>query len=404
MIRYLAPLVFIIFFMCPNLCACSFGTLQKSILKNTGNKSNSGSAIAQVTDRECANAVLPITTGYGSDGSRRVITKTFVHPQWPREKVYVFHPANSLSPAPVIFFSHAYGATSPQYYAKLIEHIVSRGYVVVYSPYKTLRATHSQRYTLLWSGFAAATAKYGKFMDLTKVGFVGHSFGGGATPAMAYKGLVEKRWGSKAAFIYIMAPWYSFEITQQQMKRFPKQTNLLVQVYQDDKINDHRMAIDLFKTINVPQKGYMILQSVSSQNCQLTADHFVPLTSGNNGRVNGLDYFGVYRIFDALADYSFNGNQNGKQVVFGKTSNSSEQETTVNSTDGKLVMRLTYSNNPQPIRSEDYYRFPQNQQSRYNNATESVIDSTGNTQNNDTNGTLRRGRRRLFCGFIRSCN
>jgi hypothetical protein len=401
MIRYLTPLVFIIFFTCPNLSACSFGVLQKRVSPDSNHQSHSGVAIADVRDRECANAVLPITAEYGSDGSRRVITETFVHPQWPREKVYVFHPANISSPAPVIFFSHAYGATSPKYYAKLIDHIVSRGYVVVYSPYKTLRSSNSQRYALLWSGFAAASAKYGKFMDLTKVGFVGHSFGGGATPAMAYKGLVEKRWGSRAAFIYIMAPWYSFEIRQQQMKRFPKQTNLLVQVYQDDNINDHRMAIDLFKTISVPQKAYMMLQSASSQNCQLPADHFVPLTSGNNGRVNGLDYFGVYRVFDALADYSFNGNQNAKQVVFGNSSDNTVQQATVNSTDGKIVMRLTYSKNPQPIKSEEYYKFPQNQKSRYNSATESGIDSVGNTQGNDI---PKRGRRRLFCGLIRSCD
>ena len=72
---------------------------------------------------------------------------------------------------------------------------------MVFSPYQTVGASVGERYSVLWKGFELSVQKFGDQMDMTRAGFVGHSFGGGATPAMAYnKGLAKKGWGKKAAF------------------------------------------------------------------------------------------------------------------------------------------------------------------------------------------------------------
>jgi hypothetical protein len=202
---------------------------------------------------------------------------TFRSPRWPSHDVSVFHPAGVNAPRPVIFFSHGFYATNPAPYMALIEHIVSRGYVLVYSPYPTGTENRGQgeRYETLFAGFEEAVQRFPQYIDATQVGFMGHSFGGGATPAMAWRGLVNERWGEAGAFLFLMAPYYSYEITQQQLQQFPPQVQLIVQVYDDDSVCDHRMAKDILENINIPisEKDYIVLSSDLSHDYPLIAQH-----------------------------------------------------------------------------------------------------------------------------------
>jgi len=48
-----------------------------------------------------------------------------------------------------------------------------------------------------------------------------------------------------------LAPWYSFEISQIDFKNFPSDVNLIMQLYDKDVVNDHRMGIDIFENISI---------------------------------------------------------------------------------------------------------------------------------------------------------
>ena len=125
--------------------------------------------------------------------------------------------------------------------------------------------------------------------------------------------------------MFIMAPHFVFEITQSQLEQFPKQVKMVMQVYQEDDCNDHRIAADIFRTINIPasEKDFMILLSDSNAatGYKLTADHAVPYSQFDSyGEVDGMDYYGIYRVFDALATYSFTQNGEAKEIALGNGS------------------------------------------------------------------------------------
>jgi hypothetical protein len=108
---------------------------------------------------------------------------------------------------------------------------------------------------------------------------------------------------------------YSYNISQTELQSFPNDVKLLTIVYEDDVTNDHRMANDIFNTINIPasEKDYLRVKSDTISGYVYTADHVVP----NNFPFDALDYYAYYRLFDAMCDYVFNGNLAGKQVALG---------------------------------------------------------------------------------------
>ena len=261
-----------------------------------------------------------IDSEYGADGTFKIAVDSFPHIDWKKRNVYFYSPEPVNSPVPTIFFCHGIGQTDPSAYIHFINHIVSNGYNVIYSPYKALPLSEKQgeTYNLLLAGFEQAVRRHSDIIDTTKVAFVGHSFGGGAVPSITRKCLVEKKWGRSSAFMFIMAPWFICDISQKEIKTFPAHVKLVIQVYDDDVINDHRIAIDFFESVSIPldEKVYTILYSDSIPNYKLKADHSVPVSSSEyGGELNILDYYGVYRSFDALASYSFNDDIRAKCLI-----------------------------------------------------------------------------------------
>ena len=103
--------------------------------------------------------VPPIASGYGANGSFTVSEARFPSPLFRDKDVVVYLPssrANTNAPAPVIFFAPGFSVQEPDTYAPLIQHLVSRGYAVVFSPFQILLfelAEQKQRYDTIWAGF-----------------------------------------------------------------------------------------------------------------------------------------------------------------------------------------------------------------------------------------------------------
>jgi len=299
--------------------------------------------------------VPPIDTGYGSDGPHGESVVTFPSPLWPAEDVTITYPSDLTTPVPTIFFSHAWGLTDPAVYAELLDHIASWEYAVVFSPYKTTGASFAERYNILFEGFKTAVQDYPHILDSSRCGFVGHSFGGGATPEMAHRGLVDNGWGTNGNFMFIMAPWYVLEISQNELQDFPSDTKLLIQLYDDDEANDHRMGIDIFESIAIPDesKDCVFVSPDSVSGYPYLADHSLPTQYSNNpgSAFNAYDYYAVFRLFDALADYTFTGNLDAKNIALG---NGSPEQLDM----GPQLKPLYESDNPIPQYPYSAYMYP----------------------------------------------
>jgi pimeloyl-ACP methyl ester carboxylesterase len=247
---------------------------------------------------------VAISADYGEEGPYKMVSESLENTAWKLADggtaVTVFFPNNRTDPAPVMFFSHGLGADDWISYRTLITHLVSKGFIVVYSPYPNSASNPLNNHDIMWNGFVMAAQTYASRMDLQKVGFLGHSYGGGAVPAMARRGL-EKGWGTQGAFMFPMAPWYVYDMTSAQLASFPAYMKMIVQVYNEDTVNDHRMAIDIFNSttsIPVTEKAYYNIVSGDVT----PAGHTVP----SDREVNELDHLAVRKPLDALIDYAFN--------------------------------------------------------------------------------------------------
>ena len=263
----------------------------------------------------------PIDTGWGARGPFTVCRDSIPSPAVSGASIHLFRPCRADTAWPVIFFLHGIGASDPANYLELCEHLASRGLAVLYPPYAKMiaMAKPETAYRQLREGFDAGAAKWIDLLDSSRVGFMGHSYGGGAVPAISLEWIKQRLWGKKGAFLYIMAPWYSYDISPLQLDAYPNTATLIMQVFEDDYVNDHRMAKDIFDHLPLRDscRNYIILKSDSTHTPALFAGHAAPSGAAGGESTDNLDYYGIWRLADALCDYTFNGNAAARAVAFG---------------------------------------------------------------------------------------
>ncbi len=275
--------------------------------------------------------------GYGTTGPDATQTTAFTHPTIPPTSarpdpvVTVISPTDAAGPHPVIFWSHAYGATQAIQYMGLFQVLASHGYVVIHSTYQTPPISPFDsllRYDQLWAGFDKAVHDYGESldMDLTRVGFAGHSFGGGAALSMYKRGVLERGWGSNGSFIATFAPFRVDDFTAEDAAAVPRTTKLLVEVYDHDEVNDHRGAIErvwkpLAGSIRSVDRDYVLVHAAQNGACSLPDNHAVPLEialAGGNAVLDDYDVWAVRRKMQGLAACTFEHEQHGCEVSIGE--------------------------------------------------------------------------------------
>lgn len=288
---------------------------------------------------ECDGAISPITSGYGADGPLKMERLTV--PQSRGDDVPVFAPQDDPGQRrPVIFFSHGYGPNLWQVYEPFIRHVVSKGAIVVFSPFPMGGATMERRYQALWGGFEAAVNQLGSRMDLARVGFVGHSFGGGANLAMAYEGLVKRGWGRQGALMFELAPWYPFGISDEKIAQIPADVVHAVQVYDEDRMNDHRMAFDIHRAMRTRTNLVFQVKSMTVGRCTLVAEHMLPSRTKNAT----IKQYGLLRPMDLLMQAAFERPDPGALAAIQRPSPEGYQP-------------LEVLSNLEPAHPESYYRF-----------------------------------------------
>jgi hypothetical protein len=321
-------------------------------------------AIASNDDVE-SEIVNPIDNGFGSDGTFTLRAESFPSPLLQDNVVSVYLPDSIDKPVPLIVFMHGYNGGDPDYFSHTIKHIISRGMAVIFSPYPSFPSpaadkpeTVLNKYKIAFTGIEEAVHRYSQFLDTTRIGIVGHSFGAGAVPSIAYRCMVETSWGKQAAFLFVTAPWYMYGITDSHLTMLPAHLKMVTIVFDDDNINDHQMAVDLFNRIhiNASEKDYIVFYSDTSDSLSVTANHFTPYSVQNiNGVQDNFDYFGIFKLFDALAAYSFSGDLEGKKVALGN--GSTEQCYMGEWPDGSPVRKLSVSDKPKALKTQLSYLF-----------------------------------------------
>jgi len=265
----------------------------------------------------------PIREGFGADGPYEVRVDTVPCRFILHRTVYVFRPAVEDTTFPVVFFFPGFGAWHPANYEPLLRHLASRGFCVIFPSYLMVQFPMQGRtFKLIYAGALAAAHAHAAHIDTTRIGFAGHSFAASALPGFAYRLITRRGWGRNGAFMFLMAPFYLFSCPPHVLAHYPPQMKLIVQLYEDDDCNDHRMGKDLFEAIAIPpeNKAYMVLRSDTcpATGYVLKTNHSTPCGPGDpEGVEDGLDYYGVYRPLDALAQYAFTGDSLAGVIALG---------------------------------------------------------------------------------------
>ena len=298
---------------------------------------------AQISYADLQDGTVGIAAGYGSWGDNSVIHETEVDFEDAGAvvgKINFYHPDIAVTELPTIFFISGWGR--PAYtYEYYFHFLASQGYSVVniYSDRPGQIATSYQ--DSLDMIIQAAETEYPNWIDTTKVGLAGHSYGAGATVWLGKHIFGETHnYGSNGRFIFMTAPWYSLMVTEADLQNYPDNVKLLIEVNNDDMHNsgsystDERAIRAVFELINIPdsEKDFVRVYSDSDLTYQYDGDtyhydasHYISYAATYNSHgvyqtYDALDVLAINRLSHALIEYAFNDDWEAKNIALGNNS------------------------------------------------------------------------------------
>lgn len=289
--------------------------------------------------------------------------------------------------APLVVFLHGWGGMNPLYYGAWLDHLVKRGNIVVYPRYQATLLTPIEEFTpsvlgAIKDAITRLQTERGHVKpDLNKFAVVGHSAGGLLAASVA--ALASESNLPPVRAVMAVEPGITeapINIPLADLKKIPAETLLLaVAGDQDTLVRDTDAKRIYYESTRVPaaNKDFIMMVTDTHGTPALAASHRAPTamdrsydngegigggpvnpdrvgnsTSRQNRRssqerrletmlINALDYYGTWKLFDALCDAAFY-NRN-RQYALGNTK---EQRFMGVWSDGVPVKELKVTDSP----------------------------------------------------------
>jgi acetyl esterase/lipase len=246
--------------------------------------------------------------------------------------------------APVVIFLHGWGGTNPLYYGAWIDHIVKRGNIVVFPRYQASILTRREDFIpntidAIKVALQRLQTEPGHVRpDLDKVATVGHSLGGVLAASVA--ALAQESALPRVRAVMSVEPGLTrspANVPMPDLKKIEKETLLLsVAGDRDTLVDDYDAKRIFYESSRVSEENKDFVRLVTDERGAppLVANHRAPTapdqeydngegdltarpgTGSGSGRpidgdsprtpaVNALDYYGLWKLFDALCDAAF---------------------------------------------------------------------------------------------------
>jgi len=193
---------------------------------------------------------------------------------------------------PVVLFAPGWGSSNLDDYTALLSFITSQGYAAIYTP-------SPMEYGIEKSvnGFSSVLndSAFSHYFDKSRLGVVGHSSGAGiAFKLMDYYSKLG--YGTDGRFIFAMDAWFSFGMSEDDYKNFPKNTNVIFQQFGNSGSTDPRIPL------TIHQK----LSHLGDKNIDF--QYYGSLTHGYPFGTSYQSLEVILQPLDALMDYTFYNN------------------------------------------------------------------------------------------------
>ncbi|HEY4029196.1 MAG TPA: hypothetical protein VGM25_02550 [Caulobacteraceae bacterium] len=272
------------------------------------------------------------------------------------EAAAVFVPAGAPT-APVVVFLHGWGATDPLFYGAWIEHICRRGRIVICPAYQDRLTTPLPRFAP--NATAAIKAVMGRLEagdfgcrpEPRRGAYLGHSMGGALAARLACEATADAGLPGPRAVMCVepgVGPTPGADQVLGDLSRLQPGTLLVTVVGDRDTRAGDRDALRIWRgatRVRDPDKAYVVMNSDDHGSPALVADHQAPAAAAPGatlgllgglvgggpvrklarrragqagdgaaalspeaiGRLDALDWYGTWKLFDALTDEAFYG-------------------------------------------------------------------------------------------------
>ena len=278
-----------------------------------------------------------------------------------RESYWLFEPdAPRPESAPVVVFLHGWGAMKPEPYLAWIEHLVRRGNIVVYPVYQaSLRerpaAMTPAAMASLRDALAHLDGKEHVRAETTHLALVGHSLGATIAANIA---AAQPEGLPRPAALMVVEPGDSGDLQlarrsvqslRADTSTIPAGTLMLVVVGDEDRMVGMDTARKIFQgatQVAAADKDFVVMRSDRHGKPELVADHSAPLATHTlllrrRGVIDALDTHGLWKLYDALLDAAFRGQNRDMALGGGEGMTSMGQWS-----DGQPVLALTVTDAP----------------------------------------------------------
>jgi len=206
---------------------------------------------------------------------------------------------------PVVFVVHGWLANSNLLYEGIIDHFTRTGNIVVMATYGSGDLGNVKGSADIEVAAIAAAVPQLDREDMTRVGLIGHSLGGGMLPYVTQQ-VAARGWGTSALWLFSLAP---FQGVGTGAIALPAHTRAVVEAYDQDTLVDRNVGADLFRRMSMPnsQKDHVTVRTSSHGGGTLTAQHTSPNSIITPD--DAVKFYGIYRIGDILESCSLR-NQN----------------------------------------------------------------------------------------------
>jgi hypothetical protein len=272
-------------------------------------------AVVAVVAVACVTPPPRPAQGLGSKGPCTESVQTVANPTESGQTLNVYTPGGSAaaptggtcndSKRPTAIVVHGLLAGMTWLYADTISHLVSNGNVVIFATYNTDASNFVGSFQKENAAIVAAVAVTDR-EDLSRVGIIGHSMGGGAIPYLVQR-IAERGWGTNGLWVMALAPWTLAGVNATGPITFPANAHVVVEAYSDDTLVNRSVGVDIFNRITTPasKKQHVTLNTTTYDGATLNAVHTTP--NSVIAPEDAMRFYGIYRIADALQGCSQRG-------------------------------------------------------------------------------------------------